>query len=137
MNNALVLGPVQKNTLEKLRAMAFDNPVDARTLVARLKTADGKEAHRSQMTAQTVTLPLTYMVTFSVEINAPHGTQRHMSISTSRAGFVPNPAAVWMVAECLGFTGSLDECFHYVEDLQGHGRAVNVIQLVTHEARHV
>lgn len=137
MNNSLVIGPNEQSKLLSLRESANLNPVDMERLIPSLKTEKGKIAHRAHMTSQTVVLPLSYWVTFSIEINTPYGAQRHMSMSTQRKGFVPNPIAVWMVAELLGFAGSLDECMHYIEELQGHGKAVNVIQAVQHEARQV
>lgn len=137
MNNSLLLGPDEKTKLLELREMANRNPVDMVRLLPSLKSKNGKAAHKMHMTMQTVELPLTYLVTFSVETNVPCGTQRHMSMSTAREGFLPNVIAVWMVAELLGFVGSLNDCVHYLEELQGHGKAVNVIQPIQHEARQV
>lgn len=59
-----------------------------------------------------------------------------MSLSVHREDRVPNPEAVWMVAHALGFTGKLDEWITYLEDLEGHGKAVNAVQLVTAPAAH-
>jgi len=84
-----------------------------------------------QMTKQTVYLPAAYAVTFSIETNHPAGTCRHMSMSVKTEGRVPNEHAVWMVCEELGFTGSLQECHIWLEDLEGHGHAINVVQSLT------
>lgn len=126
--NALFIGPHERAKLAAVREVANANPVDMRTLPDRLNTPDGKAAHKAQMTAQSVDIPATYLVTFSVENGHPVGTCRHMSMSTSRKGRLPNPPAVWMVAELLGFVGDLLACSVWIEDLQGHGEAINVVQ---------
>lgn len=131
MGTPLLLGPTEVAALHELRCRANAQPVNASTLVARLATPDGKARHRDQMTHQTVRIPLAYLVTSSVETCHPKGTFRHMSISVQREGRVPNREGVWLVAQALGFTGTLDDCIAYLEDLQGHGNAVNVLQLVT------
>jgi len=131
MGTPLFIGPEQRAALHELRERANACPVDASTLAARCATADGKAAHMAQMTAQTVSIPAAYLVTFSIETGHPKGTFRHMSVSVQREGRVPNREAVWLIALALGFTGSLDDCIAYQETLRGHGEAVNVVQLVT------
>lgn len=128
MMNPLIIGPDEQRGLSLLRDMANANPVDMVKLVENIKLPWGKAAHKTQMTKQTIILPTSYLVTFSIELNHPVGTARHLSVSTRRAGRVPNPAAVWMIAQQLGFTGDLDSCMHWVEELEGHGQAVNVVQ---------
>ena len=131
----LMLGPDEREALVRLRALAEARPVDMSTLERAIATPEGKAHHRIRMTEQTVLIPLAYMVTFSIETNQPHGTARHMSMSVQKAGRVPTGHAVWMVAVELGFTGSLGECSTWLEELQGHGQAVNVVQYVkAHEA---
>jgi hypothetical protein len=127
----LLIGPVERATLHELRIRANRHPVDAATLQARVDTPDGKAAHRAQMTEQSVAIPAAFLVTFSIETNHPRGTYRHMSVSVQREGRVPSRESVWMIAQALGFTGTLDDCIAYMEKLDGHGEAVNVLQLVT------
>lgn len=134
MNNPLFIGPSEHQRLMELRTRANAAPVDMVELVQRLKTPEGKAAHRKQMTAQTCLLPASYMVTFSIETGHPCGTCRHMSMSTHHKLRLPNARAVWMVAEVLGFTDTLESCVTYREELEGHGEAVNVIQPLIHEA---
>jgi hypothetical protein len=131
MGTPLMIGPTERAALHELRERANAHPVDASTLRTRLATPDGKSRHRDQMTIQTVRVPLAYLVTFSIETGHPKGTFRHMSISVQRDGRVPNLEGVWLIAQALGFTGSLDECIVYLEDLEGHGKAVNVLQVIT------
>lgn len=130
MSTPLMIGPNEREALDNLRKLANEHPVDMRTLTERLKTPDGKAAHKKQMTAQSVAIPADFLVTFSIEIGHPIGTCRHMSMSVGKQERVPSPQGAWMVAEQLGFVGGLESCVHWLEDLQGHGRAINVVQPV-------
>ena len=130
--SALLIGPEQREVLRDLRERAAAEPVDIRTLAQRIASPWGKRAHMAQMTAQTVVLPVGYFVTFSIETGHPCGVARHLSMSSERVhlpGHVPHPEVVWMVAEELGFSGGLETCFVYKEELRGHdGLAINVVQ---------
>ena len=128
MNRPLVIGPEQLAGLNELRERASAAPVDARALIARIDTPEGKAAHRAQMTAQSIGLPIGFLVTFSIEHGHPIGPCRHMSMSVEDKDRVPHPAAVWAVAELLGFAGGLHACKTWPELLQGHGLAINVVQ---------
>lgn len=129
--NALLIGPDEQLKLATLRELASQHPVDMTTLMEALKHPAGKAFHRSRMSAQTVSIPTYYLVTFSIETGHPAGTCRHMSMSVRTEGRVPHPHAVWMVAEVLGFVGGLDQCVHWMEDLEGHGLAINLVQPVS------
>jgi hypothetical protein len=131
MSTPLMLGPNERAALDSLRELANTRPVDMTVLVEALKHKAGKAAHMLQMTAQTIDIPLDFMVTFSIETGHPIGTCRHMSMSVGKKGRVPHPHAIWMVAEVLGFIDELDTCRCWLEDLQGHGQAVNVVQPVS------
>ena len=83
----------------------------------------------ARMTAQTITLPLSFMVTYSVEIGHPAGRCRHLSVSIEQEGRAPGAEAVWMIAEEFGFYGSLESCTVWLEELRGRQSiAVNVVQ---------
>jgi len=125
-----LLGPNEIEALTHLADMAAQHPVDMTGLMERLKKPQEKRKHLKQMSKQTVYLPVAYAVTFSIEHGHPAGSARHMSMSVNREGRVPNEHAVWMVAEQLGFTGDLRSCTVWLEDLEGHGNAVNVVQLI-------
>lgn len=127
----LVVGQEQREQLVLLRGRANDAPVDIVAVAKSIKTPEGKKRHKDQMTEQSVFIPTDFLVTFSVEVGHGAGTCRHMSMSVGRKGRVPNPHAIWMVAELLGFVGGLDQCMHYLEELEGHGMAINVIQPVS------
>lgn len=124
----LVIGPAELAALAVLRERAAARPVDMPRLVEDIKTTDGKAAHCAQMRLQSVPIPLDFLVTFSIETRHPIGTCRHMSMSTGKRGRVPSPAAVWMVAETLGFVGGLDTCTSWFETLVPQGKAVNIVQ---------
>ena len=127
----LFIGPAERESLAALRELANRQPVDMITLVKAIKQPAGKAAHKDQMTAQSVPLPVGFLVTFSIESGHPAGTCRHMSMSIGKRGRVPNQHAMWMVAEELGFVGSLKACKIWIEDLDGHGQAVNIVQPVS------
>lgn len=130
----LILTEESRLALKELREIAAANPVDMPPLMDRLLTVDGKRAHMDQMTAQSVDIPVGFLVTFSIELRHPAGTCRHMSMSTATKDRTPTPEAVWMIAEELGFNAGLHACRVWLEDLKrGEGRAVaiNVVQPVS------
>jgi hypothetical protein len=127
---ALLLGPEHIEALRRLREEAVRKPVDVRTLRSRLATEKGRTAIRDQMTAQTVEIPVGYLVSFSIEIGHPdHGVARHASMSVE--GHSPIREAIWWIVRELGFVGCLDDCYIWNERLIGHGEVVNVAQLVS------
>jgi hypothetical protein len=125
----LLIGPAELAALAALRERAAERPVDMPRLMAVIETPEGKARHMAQMTEQSVDLPLGFGVTFSIETGHPIGTCRHMSMSTRAPGRLPTPEAAMMVGHFLGFVGGLDACCGvWVETLEGHGRAVNIVQ---------
>lgn len=129
----LIITPEIVAALHKLRDAAARKPTDMQEVMRLLKTPRGKRLHMAQMTAQTISIPgpWTFFVTFSIENGHPVGTCRHMSMSIKREGRVPHPIGVWMVAEELGFSGGLEACAVWPEDLSDGGRAVNVVQPIS------
>ena len=128
----LLIGPAERAALAALRERAAERPVDMRRLMEVIETPEGKAAYMRQMTAQSVRIPLAFMVTFSIETGHPVGTCRHMSMSVGKTGRVPSPEAVIMVAEALGFVGGLEACCGvWIEKLAEHGQAVNLVQPVS------
>lgn len=132
--SAFLFGDSQIEALHYLRKVAEAAPVDMLTLTERVKTPEGKRRHLDKMNFQTVSIPVGYLVTFSIEHGHPIGPCRHMSMSSARPDRVPTTRAVWMCAKELGFTRSLSECDGvWLEDLlRGDGRkkAVNVVQRI-------
>lgn len=126
----LVIDNEVREQLKALIELAHANPVDMPKLMQEIKYAKVKKHHRAQMTRQTITIPLAFMVTFSIEDGHPCGRSRHMSMSVQREGHVPSPEGVWMIAKELGFWGDgFKDCAGmWPENLQGHGLAINVVQ---------
>lgn len=128
---ALVIGAEQKKKIAALRTLATANPVDVKRLAKAIKLPPLKAKHMQQMTRQTITIPMNFLVTFSVETGHHRiGACRHMSMSVDQEGRLPSPEALWMVAEEFGFVGGLRDCKVWKEDLQGHGIAINIVQPV-------
>jgi hypothetical protein len=127
---ALLIGEAERSAIADLvaTATATANVVDVIDLAPRLNTPTGKAAHMAQMSLQTIDLPVAFRVTYSIETGHGCGVCRHMSVSVNRDGRVPGKEAVWMIAEMFGFRDGLSACAAYIEDLKGHGMAVNVIQ---------
>lgn len=128
----IVIGPRERELLDELRIRAALRPVDMVELMDRIREPDGKAAHRQHMTEQSMIIPEDFQVTYSVECNHPDNrTMRHMSLSSNVSRHMPLPSAVWLVARHLGFTGSLNQCMVYPEELmRGDKRTltVNVLQ---------
>lgn len=128
---ALLIGPEQQRQLAELRIKAAQHPVDVRGLEARLKTAEGKAAHMAFVTTQTLELPRSMLVSFTIETGHPLGTCRHMTVSVMSTERVPHPAAVFMIAAELGFVGDMEkDCLMWPAQLAGHGVGINVLQPV-------
>jgi hypothetical protein len=131
--SALLIGPHERKQIAQLVAAAQEKPVNMVGITERLKLPKLKAAHMTQMTAQTIDIPAGFMVTFSFETGHPCGLCRHLSISRSN-NRLPHPQAAFMIAQEFGFWGddltSLDGV--WVENLKGHGDAVNLVQRVAH-----
>jgi hypothetical protein len=131
----LVLGPEQLYLLETLRIRASAHPVRMKGLIEKLAEPTYKAAHMAQMSRQTVVLPFGFCVTFSIELEHPAGTCRHMSMSSPAPGRAPSPEAVDLVSKELGFVGGYRCCTVWLEDLERGGvqkqKAVNLVQPIT------
>jgi len=130
MDTPLLINPEVRGLILNLRQLAQAHPVQMIGLSERLKIPEVKALHMVQMTQQSILIPLAFMVTFSIEVGHPCGTCRHLSMSVQRKDRVPSPPGVWMVAQEFGFWGSLKSCSVWLEDLAGHGKAVNLVQPV-------
>ncbi len=141
MATPLIMGEAEEEALMALDAYAAEHPVQMRTLLERLNSAEGKESHMEQMRRQSVMLPLGFLVTYSIEEGHPIGRPcRHMSMSSPVRGRLPSPEAIDMVAKFLGFTGSCrDDPAKipgqlWIEDTHRDGephKAINWVQPVT------
>lgn len=130
MSTPLILDDSVREQIRNLCEFAFAQPVSMPELMTRIKTPEGKFAHVQQMTRQTMSIPLAFLVTFSIEDGHPCGSCRHLSMSVQREGRVPHPAALWIIAQEFGFWGELEKCSVWKENLTGHGDAINIVQPV-------
>lgn len=129
MGTPLVIEEEVRSQIKACVELAEANPVDMPSLMERIKDPEQKRLHMAQMTRQTIDIPVAYAVTFSIERGHPCGDCRHMSMSVQREGRIPSPIAVWMIAQEFGFWGIIEDvAAMWVEDLQGHGKAINVVQ---------
>lgn len=128
-STALVIGARERQALRALCIRAAANPITVGDLKATLTDRDAKAEHVERVSSQTVYLPAAFMVSLTVEVQAP-GLYRHLCVSIHAGSGIAHPAAVWMIAEELGFVGSMRECIVYPETLRGHGFGVNVLQPV-------
>lgn len=129
MSTPLIMTEEARQQIVALRKLAEDNPVNMVGLTERLQIPYEKEMHMAQMTAQTMMIPMAFLVTFSIEFGHPVGPCRHLSMSVQREGRIPHPAAVWMVAKEFGFWGVIEDCEAvWNEELKSHGVAINVVQ---------
>lgn len=126
----MILDDGVREKIRTLVALAESRPVEMTGLSERLQVPDEKAKHRAQMTEQSIEIPLAFLVTFSIERGHPCGVCRHLSMSVQREGRLPNQIAVWLVAQEFGFWGALEQCLVWLEDLTGHGQAVNLVQPV-------
>jgi hypothetical protein len=129
---ALMIGAEEHAALDALKRLAAEHPVDVRALTVALALPGVKAAHMAQMTRQSVHLPADFLVTLSIETGQPVGTCRHMSMSVGHPDRLPSPHAVWLVAEVLGFWGSLADCAVWEEALT-QGAAINLVQPIRPE----
>jgi hypothetical protein len=131
MGTPLVIDEEVRSQIKACVELAAANPVYMPTLAERLKDPLKKEHHMAQMNRQSVKIPFAYLVTFSIEHGHPCGECRHMSMSVQRQGRIPSPLGLWMIAQEFGFWGSLEQCDGvWEENLQGHGKAINIVQRV-------
>ena len=119
--------------LAMVRALAALKPVRVLSLQKRLNTERGKADHLQQMNEQSVRIPGAFFATFWIEVHRKGALARRVSINAETPGRVPHPAAVWMVAEHLGFVGSIPDRVMWHEPLSNGTLAVHLVQrLSTH-----
>lgn len=100
MMAVLVLGPEERRKIQGLIAWAKENPVSAE----RLK---GKKRPIGDDPRFALSLPLGYRCVFSFEEQPLVGLCRHLSVSGSKPGYLPHPAAMALLMEAFGFSAAL------------------------------
>lgn len=119
---ALVLSDGIREEIGRVIAHARENPVS----LARMEAVmEGKAPPVGEDPAFACAIPVDYRAVFSIEEH-PGGWMRHLSVSIP-GGRLPHPSAVEMILEAFGFSGGLEDCERWVEDLE-EGRALNLVQ---------
>lgn len=138
MSAPLIITPAVRADLQDLRIRAALAPVDIPKLVEDLKTPAGYIAHMQHMSTQTTIIPgpFAFVVTFTIETGQKVGTCRHLSVSIDREGRIPSSDAAWMIAQELGFTGTLLACQWWPEKTASGRTAVNLLQPVSMDAEY-
>lgn len=134
MSTPLIFTDEARQQIVALCKLAEDNPVDMVGIDEWIKIPYRKEMHMAQMTAQTMMIPMAFLVTFSIEHGHPCGPCRHMSMSVQREGRMLHPAAVWMVAKEFGFWGVIEDCDAVWQEELKQGNAINVVQVLAEPA---
>jgi hypothetical protein len=129
-----MMGFISTSVTTKIAAIiarAEAAPVDIVALKEQIQLSAVNVAHMAQMTRQTVVIPGVpdFLATYSIEDGHPLGRCRHMTLSVD-LDRLPSLVELWEVAQEFGFVGSLRECIGWVEDLKGHGRAINIVQAI-------
>jgi hypothetical protein len=131
--SALVIGPKEKEALAALKAKAEKEIVHLPSVHMQIQQPDGLEAHMQRLNEHTISIPLNYTVTFTVE-DGVNGDKkcRHMSMATSTPGKVPHMESVKMVAAELGYTkiDTMEEWGMWLEALDSGQQAVNLVQFL-------
>jgi len=125
---ALLITEVERKLFQDLVVTAVANPVDMHRVLQLMQSPEGRALHMEQMRKQSVTVPVDYVVTYSVEDGHPCGRCRHLSISIGDGTRVPGPTAVWMIATEFGFVSGLEDCWSWFEEFDHRGTAVNLVQ---------
>ena len=124
----LIIDENGRRLITDLCARAAAAPVAMDELTKLMETPGGAEKHMARMTAQTIELPVGFVVTYSVETGHPAGTVRHLSVSVDADDRLPSRHAVVMIAEEFGFAGGFTDWFIWREQFANRGVAINVAQ---------
>ncbi len=101
----LIIGPEERDKLQRLKEFAETNPLSMQDLQA---TIAGTKPPVGDDVRFVVYVPNGYRVVYSIEEQKP-GKYRHCSISVSEKGKFPNPIAFNELIKLLGFKYQLLE----------------------------
>jgi hypothetical protein len=120
---ALVLDEKVEDEIQRVKRYAEANPVSTRQLVM---MAEGVEPPVGDNPNFRLKIPRGFKVAYSLEHQPNAGLCQHMSVSIPDSNNVPHPLAMEMIAEKFEFP-PLEECHLWFEDIDGGGKAVNVL----------
>lgn len=126
---ALVIDDDARKMATIVVSHAERHPISEETMKKRIADPAGTDMDAvGNDPAHVCIIPMGFRCVFSIEWQKV-GMCRHLSISVDVPGRVPHPAAVDMIAELFGFTGSRDDRMVWIDDLP-HCKAVNLLQPV-------
>ena len=129
---ALIIGEGERAKLQALKKKAEKNPFSFQDLID-IAAGAKKTAGDSGFSCN---IPVGYCVAYSIEQNKDQNTgnflmTRHLSMSASAAGKVPNKHAIGIIMEELGFKNKIDgECEVWLDDIGENQQAVNVVEII-------
>jgi hypothetical protein len=133
----LIMGAEHITALHDLRERAAAAPVHLPDRMERSKTPEGLREHAAAMSRLTITIPIGFLVTYSIETGHPGGgSARHLTMSTAREMPPPTVAQMKAVARELGFVGDISCANVWSERAcpvhcdQGRDVTINLIQTV-------
>lgn len=118
----LVIDEEAKIKLQTLKEFAERNPLSVDDLLDIHNKSEPPVGDREGFSCE---IPFGFRIVFSVEPQ-PKGPARHLSISVDAPNRMPNPVAVQLLMQELGFDKELEECYVYFEDKN----AVNIIEYI-------
>jgi hypothetical protein len=128
VDRVLVIGRDERARLTRLRRRASAHPIDISALAATLAWPEGRARHLAAIAAQTVVVPNGYLVTLTIETGHTVGPCRHLAVGIGAPDALPSPAAVWLIAEELGFQGGIGGCGVWIETKSPRGAVTNIVQ---------
>lgn len=121
----LVLDEKAKEAIRRVIAYADNHRFTTHDL---MKIMEGMAPPAGDDSGYACVLEDGFRIVFSYEQQPdPIGWARHISISVAATDRLPHPAAVTMIIKEFGFSGNLDNCQTWVEDL-GDVKAINVLE---------
>lgn len=115
-----------KLKINNLVAHAEKNPFSMDDLLD-LMNKQGKPA--GDFDEFSLDLPFGYRIVYSIE-QQPPGDVRHLSISVSEDGKLPNDIVVREVMKLIGFDNELENCMVRLEDISPNRQAINVLEVI-------
>jgi hypothetical protein len=124
---ALIIGPKEKEKLQKLKEFAEANPIGYTEMI---KIKNGKRRPVGDDPRFVAYIPDGFRVVYSVEAQKP-GLMRHCSISVKNKGKLPNVHAADELIKLLGFSGIHEGAANnaYIW-LENDDSAINILELM-------
>ena len=125
--SALSIGNEERAQIAALVKKAQEHPVTLEMLKRQMEKSPSLTCHTTRYSEFHIKLPVGFSVVLTIE-HQPMGVCRHLSVSISRPGKLPHPAAVSMVMEEFGFQRQLSDCHFWSEEFDANCRSINVLE---------